>query len=163
MSRQDLPTPDALIDLKGLTCPGPIVTAKRMVEDLAEGQTLLLVSDCPGTEADLFSWARVTGNQVVTTDKRPDGSQGYYIRKGRSMRPEAHAVLDVRGAVCPGPIVEAHKLLNGLASGEVLRLVSDCPGVERDITSWAASTGVRLVLSAEIDPGVFEFFICKDS
>lgn len=162
MSRHDLPTPDATIDLKGLTCPGPIVTAKRMVDDLAEGQTLLLISDCPGTEADLFSWARVTGNQVVTTNRQSDGSHAYYIRKGRSTRPHAHAVLDVRGAVCPGPIVEAHKLLNSMGRNEVLRLVSDCPGVERDIASWTASTGVRLLLSAEIDPGEFEFFICKD-
>ncbi|HRP75220.1 MAG TPA: sulfurtransferase TusA family protein [Rhodocyclaceae bacterium] len=163
MNRKDLPTPNAIIDLKGLSCPGPIVTAKRMVDDLAEGEVLLLVSDCPGTEADLFAWARVTGNQVVTSEKRADGGHGYYIRKGRSSRPEAHAVLDVRGAVCPGPIVEAHKLLHGMREGEVLCLVSDCPGVERDISSWTTSTGVELVFSAEINPGEFEFFIRKNA
>ncbi len=163
MSRKDLPTPNAIIDLTGLTCPGPIVGAKRMVNDLSEGEILLLISDCPGTEADLFAWARVTENQVVTTDKRPDGASAYYIRKGRSTRPEAQAVLDIRGAVCPGPIVEAHKLLHGMRKDEVLRLVSDCPGVERDIASWTASTGVSLLFSAEIDPGEFEFFIRKET
>lgn len=162
MSTRSLPTPDATVDLKGITCPGPILSAKRMVGELAEGQVLLLISDCPGTEADLFAWTRITGNQIVTSERRSDGSHGYYIRKGRSSRPHAHAELDMRGTVCPGPIIEARKLLHGMRPQEVLRLVSDCPGAERDIASWTASTGVRLLYWAEIAPGEFEFFVSRD-
>lgn len=82
-----VPTANVTLDVKGATCPGPLVGAKRIVDDLAEGQVLLLISDCPGTEADLFAWSRVTGNQVIATEKRGDGGLGYYIRKGRPTRP----------------------------------------------------------------------------
>lgn len=161
MSTQHSLQPNVTLDLKGLTCPGPLLGAKRIVDELAEGQTLLLISDCPGTEADLFAWARVTGNQIVATDKRTDGGHGYYIRKGHSMRPDANVMLDMRGAVCPGPIVEAKKLLNAMQAGEVLKLVSNCPGVRSDITGWAEATGMKLLDSAEIAPGEYEFFIAK--
>lgn len=156
-----VPTANVTLDVKGATCPGPLVGAKRIVDDLAEGQILLLVSDCPGTEADLFAWSRVTGNQVIATEKRADGGQGYYIRKGRPTRPQANAVLDLRGTVCPGPIVEARKLLGSMNVGEVLRLVSDCPGVKGDIAGWAQQTGFRLLDSIEIAPGEYEFYIAK--
>ena len=55
----------------------------------------------------------------------------------------------MRGAVCPGPIVEAKQLLKGMRTGEVLKLVSDCPGVRDDIVGWAQSTGTELVTEAQ--------------
>lgn len=161
MNTPETVPPDAVIDLKGLRCPGPLLGAKRLLDELAEGETLLMISDCPGTRDDLFAWARVTGNQVTASGRRADGGHGYLIRKGRAERPPAQAVLDVRGAVCPGPIVEAHRLLDHLRPGEVLHLISDCPGVERDVTGWARTLGVTLLATAEIDPGTYEFFLRK--
>lgn len=149
------------LNMKGTTCPGPLVGAKRVVDDLAEGEVLLLISDCPGTEADLFAWARVTGNQIIATEKQREGGHGYYIRKGCPNRPKTNAVLDARGSVCPGPIVEAKRLITAMQSGEVLRLVTDCPGVQGDIIGWTEATGLKLVASAEIAPGEYEFYIEK--
>lgn len=157
----NVPKPNVTLDVKGVTCPGPLLGVKRIVDDLAEGQILLLVSDCPGTEADLFAWSRITGNQVLATEKRVEGGQGYYIRKGRPSHPPANAVLDLRGSVCPGPIVEAKKLLGSMAHGEILRLVSDCPGVKGDIAGWTQQTGFDLLDTVEIAPGEYEFFIAK--
>jgi tRNA 2-thiouridine synthesizing protein A len=151
------PTPHVTLDVKGVSCPGPILSAKRLVDDLAEGEVLLLVSDCAGTESDLFAWAR--GNQVVGADKRPDGSQGYYIRKGTADHPPAQADLDLRGVVCPGPIVEAKRLLGSMQPGEVLRLVSDCAGVRGDIAGWADATGHSIIATHEVATGTYEFFI----
>ena len=54
--------PAAMVDLTGLTCPGPILGAREILEGLRDGQVLLLLSDCPGTRDDLFAWARQTGN-----------------------------------------------------------------------------------------------------
>lgn len=159
MTTHELPSPDAVIDLKGLRCPGPLIGVKRMVDELDEGCTLLLISDCIGTRDDLFAWASVTGNQIVASERRADGAHAYTIRKGHTDRPQSHAVLDVRGAVCPGPIVEAHRLLGSMQPGEVLRLVSDCPGAWQDITGWAAAVGVEMLAASEIDPGAFEFFL----
>ena len=154
---------NVVLDMKGLSCPKPLIGAKRMVDELAAGQILLLVSNCPGTLDDLFAWAKLTGNQILKHEDMPDGGVGYYIQKGQSTRkfPEPNVVLDICGATCPGPIVEAKKLLNGMQSGEVLKLISDCPGVLSDIGDWAAATGMALVDTAEVSPGVHEFFIRK--
>ena len=154
---------NVVLDMKGLSCPKPLIGAKRMVDELAAGQILLLVSNCPGTLDDLVAWAQLTGNQILKHEDMPDGGVGYYIQKGQSSRkfPEPNVVLDICGATCPGPIVEAKKLLNGMQSGEVLKLISDCPGVLSDIGDWAAATGMALVDTAEVSPGVHEFFIRK--
>jgi tRNA 2-thiouridine synthesizing protein A len=153
--------PDAMVDLTGLTCPGPILGAKQVLEGLREGQVLLLVSDCPGSRDDLFAWARQTGNEVIHTETRADGAVGYYLRKGRAGPVAAHVRLDLRGVVCPGPIVEAKHLLKGMRRGEVLKLVSDCAGVREDIIGWARVTGVEVVAIRESEAGVLEFFLRK--
>ena len=70
-------------------------------------------------------------------------------------------MLDLRGAVCPGPIVEAKKLLNGMHAGETLKLVSNCPGVAADVGDWVRATGLKLLRTEEIGKGEFEFYIGK--
>ena len=153
---------DAVLDLKGLTCPGPLLAAKRMVDELEENQVLLLLSDCPGTHADLLSWARQTGNRLIRTEKSPSGGMGYYIQKGPWSRAlEPNAILDMRGVSCPGPIVEAKKLLDGMRAGEMLKLVSNCPGVRDDISGWAEATRMTLVDTLETAAGEYTFFIRK--
>ncbi len=153
---------NVILEMKGLSCPRPLIGAKRMMDELNEGQVLLLISDCPGTPDDLFAWAKQTGNRILRAEKMTDGGTGYHIQKGETAnRLKANVSLDIRGAVCPGPIVEAKKLLNGMQAGEVLRLVSDCPGVVSDIDSWASATGVSVLQTIEAGDGVHEFYIRK--
>jgi TusA-related sulfurtransferase len=152
---------NVVLDMKGLSCPRPLIGAKRMVDELSAGQVLLLVSDCPGTKDDLFAWAKQTGNQILKTEKMPDGGTGFHIQKGPAKVHSANVTLDIRGAVCPGPIVEAKKLLNGMQTGEVLRLISDCPGVQSDIGGWASTTGMTLLETVDAEAGVHEFYIRK--
>lgn len=154
-------TANVTLDMKGLSCPGPLLGAKRMVDELEAGQILLLVSDCPGTKDDLFSWAKQTGNEVLQAQKMPDGGIGYYIQKGHGAARKANVVLDIRGVVCPGPIVEAKRLLNGMQANEVLKLISNCPGIKSDIVGWASATKMEIVETVEIAPGEFEFYIRK--
>ncbi len=154
--------PDVFLDLKGLTCPGPLLGAKRMVDALETGQVLLLVSDCPGTRDDLLSWAKQTGNQLLKTEKMKDGGTGYTIQKGRTGLQHAQATLDIRGVSCPGPIVEAKKLLNGMQPKEVLKLISNCPGIRSDITGWANATHMTILATEETTAGEFAFYIQKD-
>lgn len=153
--------PDASLDLRGLSCPGPLLGAKKLIDDLAIGQVLLLLSDCPGTQDDLFSWVKYTDNEIVLTETMPEGGRGFYIRKGKSTHPSANAVLDMRGVSCPGPIVEAKHLINGMRGGEVLKLISNCPGVRSDIAGWVGATGLKLMDMIETAPGEYEFYIGK--
>jgi TusA-related sulfurtransferase len=153
--------PDVTLDLTGTTCPGPILGTKKMIAELAQGQVLLLLSDCPGTRDDLFSWAEHTGNAVIRTERRGDDVTGYYVQRGRAAGtgPAAQVVLDMRGSVCPGPIVEARRMLNSMPVGEVLKMVSNCPGSKADVTDWARVTGVELMAVQEIGPHEWEFFL----
>ena len=63
--------------------------------------------------------------------------------------------------MCPGPIVEAKKLLNGMRAGETLKLVSNCPGIGDDVADWVRGDGLPLLASEETGPGEFEFYIGK--
>ena len=149
------------LDLTGHSCPGPIIGAKKMIDSLPEGEVLLLISDCPGTKDDLYVWATNTGNRVLKAERFADGSAGYYIQRGGGGMRQAHVSLDMRGSVCPGPILEAKKLINGMKSGEVLRMVSNCPGSRDDVEDWARNTGLGLVEVVQVSATEFEFFIRK--
>lgn len=147
--------------MKGAACPGPLLGAKRVLDELLAGEVMLLISDCPATKDDLLSWPRYAEVKILKTRKLPRGGTGYYIRKGNARRVSPNAVLDVRGATCPGPIVEAKKLLNGMRQGEVLQLVSDCPGIRADVRSWTKATGLELADARESAPGEYVFHIRK--
>lgn len=147
--------------MKGAACPGPLLGARRVLDELLPGEVLLLISDCAGTRDDLLSWTRYTGVEILRTEKLAKGGSGYYLRKGDSPRVSPNALLDMRGASCPGPIVEAKKLLDGMRAGEVLQLVSDCPGIRADVRSWVKATGLELADARESAPGEFRFQIRK--
>ncbi len=160
MSHLNLHT-NVTLDMRGLSCPAPLLGAKRIISDLENEQILLLMSDCPGTGDDLFAWAEQTHNQVLKTEAIPDGGTAYYVRKGTGESVKANVILDIRNVVCHGPIIEAKKLLNGMNSGEVLKLVSNCPGIHSDIVDWARATGVKIVDTSEIAADVYAFFLEK--
>jgi len=155
--------PAVTIDLSGLPCPAPLLGAKKFIDDLQAGQTLRLLSDCPGTADDLYAWCKVTGNEILSADRQEDGRVAYVLRKagGASATPVAHATLDMRGVSCPGPILEAKKLLDAMKSGEVLQLVSDCPGAVADVESWGRAAAVELLASLPMARGAHEFYLRK--
>ncbi len=153
--------PSVTLDMRGTSCPAPLLGAKRLVDDLKPGEVLMLLSDCPGTRDDLIAWAKFTDNHIARTERRADGGHAYYIERGRIRHPAANAVLDLRGVLCPGPIVEAKKLLNGMRAGETLKLVSNCPGISSDVRDWVKATGLTLLGAEEVGAGEFEFYIAK--
>lgn len=156
--------PAVTLDMSGLSCPAPLIGAKKIVDEMETGQTMLLISDCPGTSDDLFAWARQTGNEVASTQKLEGSKVAYTIRRGKrggADRIKPNMVLDVRGVSCPGPILEAKKLLDGMQPGEVLLLVSNCPGTPADIDAWVRNTPLELANRVEIAHGSFEFYLRK--
>jgi TusA-related sulfurtransferase len=162
LEAESVTKPLVTLDLCGLSCPAPLLGAKQVVDDLPPGQTMRLISDCPGTPDDLFAWSRHTGNEVIATDKLDGRRVAYTIRRGSGIpRPAANATLDIRGVTCPGPIIEAKKLLDGMHAGEVLLLISNCPGSPDDVGAWVKMTALELLAKQETEPGTFEFYIRK--
>ena len=73
---------DRTLDCLGLFCPMPIVNTREAVRDLAVGQVLEMLSDDPASDADMKSWARRTGNELVAVTK--NGSvYRFLVRKTR--------------------------------------------------------------------------------
>lgn len=156
------PTPAVTLDMSGLSCPAPLLGAKKVMDDLQRGQVLLLISNCQGTSDDLFAWVKFTDNEIAATVKQGADKTGYYIRKGKAAtRPAPHAVLDIRGVTCPGPIIEAKKLLDAMQPGEVLQLISNCPGSPDDVRAWVRTKSLELAGMHESMRGEYEFYIRK--
>lgn len=151
------------VDISGLPCPAPLLGAKKILDDLQPGQSMCLVSDCSGTHDDLAAWCRYTGNVIVSVTKRDDGKTAYLLCKSDGVRtsPVPHVTLDMRGVACPGPIVEARKLLEGMKSGEVLQLLTDCTAAIDDVPLWSRETAVELLLALEVTSGAQEFYLRK--
>lgn len=57
--------------------------------------------------------------------------------------------LDASGLACPMPIVKTKKALDGMASGEVLRVIGTDPGTLDDMPALAASGGHTLISAGE--------------
>lgn len=153
--------PHVTLDMKGAACPGPMLGARRVLDDLLAGEVLLLISDCPASRDDLASWPKYADVEILRTEKLPRGATGYYIRKGKTRRISANAVLDMRGRTCPIPVIEAQKLLKSMPKGDVLQLLSNCPGIRADVRSWVKATGYQLADARESAPGEYVFHIRK--
>jgi TusA-related sulfurtransferase len=68
----DKPTPDRIVDAKGLLCPMPIVKLAKAMKELEPKQILLLEATDPGSIPDVAAWSRNTGNPLLAheaTDK----------------------------------------------------------------------------------------------
>jgi tRNA 2-thiouridine synthesizing protein A len=73
---------------------------------------------------------------------------------------ETAQTLDARGLNCPLPILRTKKALNGLKSGELLKVVSTDPGSQNDMVSFCQQTGNTLVATGKAGHD-FEFVIRK--
>ena len=68
--------------------------------------------------------------------------------------------LDARGLNCPLPILRTKKAINGLESGQVLRIIATDPGSVKDFEAFAKQTGNELMDSSE-SGGEFTFLMKK--
>jgi tRNA 2-thiouridine synthesizing protein A len=66
--------------------------------------------------------------------------------------------LDVKGLLCPLPVLKARKALSGLEPGAVLELVATDPAAVIDVPHFCNETGHTLVSQSESD-GVYTFRI----
>ena len=70
------------------------------------------------------------------------------------------AELDASGLACPMPLLKAKLALNGLASGQVLKVTATDPGSQRDFRSFVRLAGHAL-LHEEENEGVYRYWLRK--
>ncbi len=61
--------------------------------------------------------------------------------------------LDVRGLICPLPVLRARKALGGLIPGELLRVYCTDPAAAADFPAFCQAAGHTLVESTRDDSG----------
>ena len=68
--------------------------------------------------------------------------------------------LDCQGMLCPLPILKTKKVIDTMAIGQVLKMLSTDVGSVNDINAWTNQTGNVLVSSIQND-GLFTYFLRK--
>ncbi len=62
------------IDARGLTCPLPILRAKKALSDMLSGEVLKVLATDPGSVRDFQAFARQTGNDLL--EQQSDQAEG---------------------------------------------------------------------------------------
>lgn len=71
---------DAHVDARGLSCPLPILRAKKTLATLQSGQVLRVEATDPGSKQDFSAFARQTGNALLAQVDDGDVTV-FYLRR----------------------------------------------------------------------------------
>lgn len=73
---------DAVVDARSMSCPGPLLEAKRAMAKVAEGDLLELWSSDPNTKVCVPAWAEKAGHESLGY-LRAEGYDRVFVRHGR--------------------------------------------------------------------------------
>lgn len=68
--------------------------------------------------------------------------------------------LDVRGTLCPLPVLKTKIEIDRLASGQILEVLATDPGADPDLRAWARRTGNEFIAS-RTEGGVWKIYVKK--
>ncbi len=71
---------DKTIDTSGLTCPLPILKAKKALAELQSGQVLQVIATDPNSLRDFQAFATQTGNALLA-QHNADGKINHFLRR----------------------------------------------------------------------------------
>ena len=71
----------------------------------------------------------------------------------------ATVVLDLKGLLCPLPVVKIAQAIKKVQVGEVVEATATDPGVLADIPAWARSTGHALLSMEKTSDKQFRFVV----
>jgi tRNA 2-thiouridine synthesizing protein A len=55
------------------------------------------------------------------------------------------SVLDTFGLLCPMPIIRTAERMKALKPGDILKVLSDDPGIKEDLPAWCKTSGNELI------------------
>ena len=71
---------ETILDVKGLTCPLPVLRANKALRGMAAGARLTVLATDPASVADFNAFCRETGHALVAFSE-DQGSYRFVIRK----------------------------------------------------------------------------------
>jgi TusA-related sulfurtransferase len=69
------------LDLKGLSCPMPVVKTKKALDSMQAGQVLFVEVTDKGSKADIPAMLKRTGNELLEVEEK-DNVFNFLIKKG---------------------------------------------------------------------------------
>jgi TusA-related sulfurtransferase len=69
------------LDLKGLSCPLPIVKTAQAMKEVESGELVEALATDPGSVADFNAWCKSTGHELVEQDE--DGGVFRFVMRKR--------------------------------------------------------------------------------
>jgi len=69
------------LDVKGASCPMPVVKTKAAVDDLAEGEVLEVLATDAGSVSDIDGWAAATDGVRLLEQVEGDDVFKHYVEK----------------------------------------------------------------------------------
>ncbi|WP_144906451.1 sulfurtransferase TusA family protein [Halobellus captivus] len=69
------------LDVKGASCPMPVVKTKGAIDDLSAGEVLEVLATDPGSMSDLDGWATGTDGVEMLEQIEGDDVYKHYVRK----------------------------------------------------------------------------------
>lgn len=68
------------VDMKGLSCPMPLLLAKKEIDKLSSGEILEILGTDPGSRIDLPGWCARAGHEFLG-EKEDIGFIRFFIKK----------------------------------------------------------------------------------
>ena len=72
--------PQKTLDCIGLFCPEPLFQTRESIDSIEKGEILEVLADDPAAEEDIKRFAKRTGHEIITFEKRDD-SMRFLIKK----------------------------------------------------------------------------------
>jgi len=70
------------LDCIGLYCPEPVFRTREEISSIPLGQVLEVLADDPASESDIRSWAKHTGQELISVEKVKGGFR-FLIKRTR--------------------------------------------------------------------------------
>ena len=70
------------LDVKGESCPMPVVKTKGAIDDLSEGEVLEVLATDSGSMSDIAGWAETTDGVELLDQEEESDIFKHYVQKG---------------------------------------------------------------------------------
>jgi TusA-related sulfurtransferase len=69
------------LDVRGESCPMPVVKTKSAVDGLREGDVVEVVATDPGSMSDIDGWATATAGVELLAQESGEDAYRHYVRR----------------------------------------------------------------------------------
>lgn len=71
---------DIVVDAKGLSCPMPIVKAKKAIDSLQSGQVMMVETMDKGSVNDFQGWVKQTNHELMSMEQE-NSVYRFFVKK----------------------------------------------------------------------------------